>query len=144
VVRGGDIRMTTFEAQARAQVAEISALGIKVEDFLQSAGVDARARYHVAMLLEELMSNLGSHGGAPEAPANVRIAVDPASVRVELRDHGAPFDPRSAPQPDLSTRIEERQIGGLGLLLLRKFARDIAYERSGAQNRTQFSVPRAP
>jgi len=135
--------MTTFEAQARAQPAEISALGIKVEDFLQSAGVDARARYHVAMLLEELMSNLGTHGGAPDAPATVRIAVEPTTVRVELCDHGAPFDPRTAPEPNLSTSVEDRQVGGLGLLLLRKFANDIGYERDGGQNCTRFSVPRA-
>ena len=135
--------MTIFEAQARAQPQEISALGVRVEDFLQSAGVDARARYHAAMLLEELLSNLGTHGGAPDAPARVCIVVEAAHVRVELRDQGAAFDPRSAPEPDLSTSIEDRQIGGLGLLFLRKFAVDIGYERDGAQNCTRFSVPRA-
>lgn len=134
--------MTIFDAQARVQPQEISALGVRVEDFLQSAGVDARARYHVAMLLEELLSNLGTHGGAPDTPASVRVAVEPAHVRVELRDYGAAFDPRSAPEPDLSTSIEDRQIGGLGLVLLRKFASEIGYERSGAQNCTRFSVPR--
>jgi len=135
--------MTIFEAQARAQPQEISTLGVRVEDFLQSAGVDGRARYHVAMLLEELLANLGTHGGAPDAPASVRITVEPAHVRVELRDQGAAFDPRSAPEPDLTTSIEDRQIGGLGLLFLRKFASDIAYERVGAQNCTRFSVQRA-
>ena len=134
--------MTTFEAQAKAQPQDISALGVQVERFLESAGVDARARYHVAMLLEELMSNLGNHGGAPDELARVRIAVEPAAVRVELRDNGVAFDPRSAPEPDLSTRIEDRQVGGLGLLLLRKFASDIGYERDGAQNCTRFSVSR--
>ncbi len=135
--------MTSFDAQARAQPQEISALGIRVEDFLQSVGVDARARYHVAMLLEELMGNLGTHGGAANEIACVRITVDPDAVQVELRDHGVPFDPRSAPEPDLSGSIEDRPVGGLGLVLLRKFARDIAYERDGAQNCTRFTVRRA-
>ena|SRR5581483_5286291 len=134
--------MTIFEAQARAQPEEISALGVRVEDFLAAAGVDGRARYHVAMLLEELMSNLGTHGGAPDAPARVRITVRPADVEVELRDQGAPFDPRTAPEPDLSTSLEDRQVGGLGLLLLRKFASDIGYERDGTENCTRFSVRR--
>ncbi|HMK78428.1 MAG TPA: ATP-binding protein [Xanthobacteraceae bacterium] len=135
--------MTTFEAQAKAQPEAISTLTARVENFLQQQGVDARATYHVAMLIEELMSNLAIHGSVPDELAIVRLAVDPADVRVELLDRGPPFDPRCAPEPDLTTSVEERQVGGLGLFLMRKFASDISYARSGAQNCTRFSVRRS-
>jgi anti-sigma regulatory factor (Ser/Thr protein kinase) len=135
--------MTRFEAQATARPQAIAALTAQVEDFLQQQGVDARAKYHVALLIEELMTNLSFHGGVPDAPATVRLAVDPGDVQVEVRDRGAPFDPRTAAEPDLTTSIEERQVGGLGLFLLRKFASDIGYTRDGAQNCTRFSVRRS-
>ena len=134
--------MTSFQAQSTAQPQAISALTARVEDFLQSAGVDARATYHVALLIEELMTNLGTHGGVPGEQATILVTVHPNDVRVELRDRGPPFDPRSVPEPDLTSSIKDRQLGGLGLYLLRKLATEIEYMRRGEHNDTRFTVRR--
>jgi len=95
------------------------------------------------MILEELLTNLATHGGSADEPAGVRISVEPARVQVEVKDSGPPFDPRSAPDPDLSASVEDRKIGGLGLFLLRKIASDLYYRRDGVHNYTAFSVSRS-
>jgi anti-sigma regulatory factor (Ser/Thr protein kinase) len=134
--------MTIFEAKVLPRAQEISELTERVGEFLEGAGVDARATHHVAMILDELLTNLGTHGGAINEPATVRISLESNRVIVEVTDSGRPFDPRAAPEPDLTTSIEDRKIGGLGLFLMRKIAADLYYTRDGGHNRTSFAVTR--
>jgi anti-sigma regulatory factor (Ser/Thr protein kinase) len=134
--------MMRFEAQVRARPPEVTQFIDRLAGFFDRAGVDQRAAHHVAMILDELLTNLGTHGGVTETPAAVAVAVEPACVRVEFRDSGPPFDPRSAPDPDVTAPIEERDIGGLELFLMRKIASDLYYQRDDGQNCITFAVPR--
>lgn len=134
--------MSSFEAQVRARPEEISALTERAGDFLAAGGVDVRASHHVAMILEEILTNLGTHGGVPDEPAMVRISIESDRILAEIIDTGPPFDPRSTPDPDLSGSIEERNVGGLGLFLVRKLASDVGYVRSAGRNQTSFTVGR--
>ena len=135
--------MTSFEAKVRPQPPEISDLTRRCGAFLEQAGVDARTTHHVAMFLEELLTNLATHGGSADEPAGIRISVDPGRVQVEVKDSGPPFDPLSAPDPDLTASVEDREIGGLGLFLMRQIASDLYYRRDGVHNYTGFSVRRS-
>jgi anti-sigma regulatory factor (Ser/Thr protein kinase) len=131
-----------FETSIKVEVATISALTEQLMEFLHQAGVDARAAHHVALAAEELLTNLATHGGAPGAPATLRLAVAPDTVTTEIIDNGHPFDPRTAPAPDLSAGIMEREIGGIGLYLIRKLARSIDYARRDGANFTTFVIAR--
>jgi serine/threonine-protein kinase RsbW len=133
----------SFERQVLAQPAAISALTEEVMDHLAGAGVDPRASHHVALALDELLTNLGSHGNSADKPATVRVAVEPDMVKAEVLDSGPAFDLRTAPDPDLSQSIEDRQVGGLGLFLIRQFASEIGYDRRDGINRTTFAVKRS-
>lgn len=134
---------TKFEAEVLARAPDIAALAERVGSFLDNAGVDVRATHHVAMIVDELLTNLGTHGGVVEEPAAIRILIEPDRVKVEVNDSGSPFDPRSAPDPNLSTSVEDREIGGLGLFLMRKIATDLYYARDGGHNLTSFAVLRS-
>ena len=73
-----------FEADVVPQAAAISELTEKVMEYLVAAGVDARATHHVGLALDELLVNLGSHGGGAERPRprafrRRRIAESPLS-----------------------------------------------------------------
>jgi anti-sigma regulatory factor (Ser/Thr protein kinase) len=133
----------SFERQILAQPAAISALTEEVMDHLAGAGVDPRAAHHVALALDELLTNLGSHGNSADKPATVRVLVEPGMVKAEVLDSGPAFDIRTAPDPDLSQSIEDRQVGGLGLFLIRQFASEIGYDRRDGINRTTFAIKRS-
>ena len=126
----------------RARPREISDLADRAGDFLAKAGVDARATHHVAMILSELLTNLGTHGGLSDDPATVRISIEPRQVLAEIIDAGPAFDPRSAPAPDFSGSAEDIQVGGLGLFLMRKLASAVDYGRDAGRNRTSFAIER--
>lgn len=135
--------MSVFEAELYPHADEISALSEKASNVMAEAGVDLRAAHHVAMILEELLTNLGTHGGVAEETAKVRILIEPGRVLAEVEDKGPEFDPRKAPGPDTSAPLEERRIGGLGLFLARELTENLDYVRRGKTNHTKFAVKRA-
>ena len=133
-----------FEAQVLPQPEAISALTERVMDYLTASGVDTRAAHHVGLAFDELLTNLGSHGGSPDKPATVRVVIEPERLLAEIRDHGPAFDIRKAAEPVLSQTIQDREIGGLGLFLIRQFAVEIGYERRDGVNCTSFTILRKP
>lgn len=134
--------MTTFQAEVAITPNDISRLGEQAQDFLLAAGVDQRAAYHVALVLDEVLTNVLLHGGAPRETATIRLDVDDQEVRADVRDPGLPFDPRTASMPERSGDITQREIGGLGLHIVRNVASELAYTREGTCNRTRFAVRR--
>lgn len=136
--------MSELAAEIAADPAAISDFTSRTMEFLEGAGVDARAVHHVALVLEELLTNIATHGGAPAEPTRVRIRVEPQRVAGEVVDAGTPFDPRGAPEPDVGAALEDRPIGGLGLFLVTELTSELDYACRDGRNHTAFSVGRKP
>ena len=131
-----------FETTALATEEGISELTDRVLSFLEQHGVEARATHHTALVLNEVLTNLGTHGNWREHPARVAIAVEPDKVTGEIFDRGPPFDPRLAPAPALDLSADDRPIGGLGLYLVRKLSCTLEYRRRNDENCTSFAIRR--
>jgi anti-sigma regulatory factor (Ser/Thr protein kinase) len=134
--------MTRFDTELLVEPSAIALLTLRASEFLRNAGVDEHATHHVALVLEEMLSNVGTHGRSSGMPATVHIAVESDRVRGEIVDSGHFFDPRAAPDPDLGTDVADRPIGGLGLFLIRRLASELDYARREGRNFTVFSIPR--
>lgn len=135
--------MAPFETDVLATPEAIAALTEQVLAFLAEQQVDARATHHVALVVEELVTNLGSHGNCRDKPARIRLTVEPTQVTGEIRDTGPSFDPRLAPDPDVEASIEDRPIGGVGLYLVRQFCSALEYSHGNGENLTSFAIARA-
>jgi anti-sigma regulatory factor (Ser/Thr protein kinase) len=108
-----------------------------VDQFCQTQGMDTEATFDLILVLEELFTNAVRHGGCEgmKSAVHVRLRLlEDRGVAVEYRDRGAPFDPTSAPEPDLKAPLSERQHGGLGIHLVRQTMRDLEYRRTGEWN----------
>jgi anti-sigma regulatory factor (Ser/Thr protein kinase) len=134
--------MTPFEAQLEGDPQAVSALTERATDFLHAAGVDQRTVHHITLVLDEILTNLISHGQSANAAAMVRIAVESDRVKGEIIDAGPFFDPRSTPDPATEITATERPIGGLGLMLVRRLTTDLDYVRRGDRNHMTFSIIR--
>ncbi len=133
--------MSQFEADTLPTPEGISELTGKVTVFLEQQKVDARAIHHVALVLEELLSNLVIHGQY-RLPAKTSVTVEPAHVRVQIADRGVPFDPRFAPAPAFDTTPDDRVVGGLGLHLVRKLSSALEYATKDGENCTTITITR--
>ena len=58
----------------------------------------------------------------------------PAQVIISFSDHGVPYNPLAKDDPDVTLSAEERQIGGLGIFLVKKTMDDISYEYRDGKN----------
>jgi anti-sigma regulatory factor (Ser/Thr protein kinase) len=120
----------------------ISDLTVRVMAFLQQQGVEVRATHHTALVLNEVLTNLGTHGNCADRPARISVTVGPDKVSGEIVDSGPEFDPRRAPAPLLDAAAADRPVGGLGLYLVRQLSCALEYVRRNDENCTSFAISR--
>ena len=116
----------------------------QVLDWLERYAPSPKLVFSVELILEETLMNVIWHAHKDRAEHLIRLemAVDAADVVMRFEDDGVPFDPLQAPAPVAPASIDDAVPGGLGLLLVRKCARDVAYERLDGINRLTVRVPR--
>ena len=96
------------------------------------------------LLIEEIFMNVCCHAYPDGRQGVVTLTYSvpaPGELSVEVADQGAEFNPLTAPPPDLTLNLESRPIGGLGIFLVKKFARSITYRRDRDWNRLTFGIP---
>ncbi|MCS5699816.1 ATP-binding protein [Cyanobium sp. FGCU-52] len=92
------------------------------------------------LCLNEVLANLVDHAGPGALDTPVELLLDPGDpsggspVCLQVRDGGAPFDPTAAPSPTAPTVLAETGIGGLGLVMVRRFCDDMRYRRINDRN----------
>lgn len=98
----------------------------KISEFIASsaraAGLDDRAVWEVQLAVDEAATNIILHAYGEhnrEGPLTILTHLNNDEFVVSLKDRGVPFDPNSVPDPDLTSPIEERSAGGLGIFLMR-------------------------
>ncbi len=134
--------LAAFSTPVPASAAGLAAVSARLHAWLLAAGAAAAAIQRVELVLEEVVMNVIMHGTRADGrPAEISLAADLSddACRLALTDNAAPFDPVSAPVRGKATSVEDSP-GGLGLLLLRRYGRDLHYERQGGCNRLTVSV----
>jgi serine/threonine-protein kinase RsbW len=107
-----------------------------VDDCAHGCVASDRRKLEIRLAVEEALMNIISHA-YPEGPGDVEVSCgtdDGGRMIVEISDAGIPFDPHSRTNPDVSSDIDDRQIGGLGILLIRKYVDDVRYRRDADKN----------
>ena len=88
----------------------------------------------IGIAVDEIFSNIANYAYRHEAgSAAVRIAVGD-DVTIEFEDAGAPYDPLEKEDPDISLSAEEREIGGLGLFMVKNLMDSVEYRLEGNKN----------
>ena len=99
----------------------------------KDAGMDDAEVYVVKLAVDEACTNIIEHAYGVENEGEIECTCDAEDDRltVILRDHGKPFDPSSVTEPDLSSGLEKRPLGGLGVYLMRQLMDEVRYESFG-------------
>jgi anti-sigma regulatory factor (Ser/Thr protein kinase) len=90
----------------------------------------------IRLVVEEIFSNIVSHGyhGA-DGKIRVRAFVDHGNrLCIQFRDWGSPFNPLERDPPNLEQDFADREIGGLGIHLVKQLAHNIHYAREDDSN----------
>jgi anti-sigma regulatory factor (Ser/Thr protein kinase) len=103
----------------------------------------AEQSYLMRLVIEEIATNIVKYGYTDANRDVIQLACscDEGTLRISIRDRGAPFDPRAQPDPDLSDADpSSREIGGLGLYFVREFADDLAYHHDDSSGWNELTV----
>ena len=108
-----------------------------VDGQLETMDCSMKAQMQIDVAVEEIYVNIANYAYAPETgKAYISVQPDPdnASVTIEFRDNGIPFDPLAKADPDVTLSAEERNIGGLGIYMVKKSMDALEYSRKDGQN----------
>ena len=113
-----------------------------VGEFAGAAGLTSSPQNKLALIVEELVTNIVNHGElGPEGFVELELVTGNMGIEVDVLDSGTAFDPISdAPEDDRHKPVEERRIGGLGWPLIREMSTDLVYERMDNTNRLRFRL----
>ena len=133
--------METVERTFVANLDTIPAMIEFVSSTAETFGVHPKRVMHLELAVEEATANICSYAyEIPPGEVTIKISREPELFRIELIDSGVPFDPMAMETPDLKAELESRQVGGLGVFLIRRMLDDVHYSRSGAQNILSLAV----
>jgi len=96
-----------------------------------------KAQMQIDIAIDELFGNIAHYAYHPEiGPATVRVEVvqKPLSVVVTFIDQGVSYDPLAREDPNIALCADEREIGGLGIYMVKKSMDEISYEYKNGQN----------
>lgn len=108
-----------------------------VNEQLESLDCPIKAQMQIDIAIDELFGNIAHYAYDPETgPATIRVEVqeEPLSVVITFIDNGEPYDPLAREDPDTSLSAEERQIGGLGIYMVKKSMDEITYAYQNGHN----------
>jgi serine/threonine-protein kinase RsbW len=100
-----------------------------VAQMAESYGLESSAVYSVQLAVDEGFTNIIEHAYGGECQENILCACQTTAdgLVITLRDCGHPFNPDSVPEPDLHAKLEDRQLGGLGLYFIRQLMDEVSF-----------------
>jgi anti-sigma regulatory factor (Ser/Thr protein kinase) len=109
--------------------------------WLSRWNIDEETGNRAHLVFDEIVTNIIRYAFDDRGEHRIEISfrLDGDSLTLSFDDDGRPFDPRSAPEPVKAGSLAKAEIGGRGLLLVRKAAKRLDYQRS-ASGRNRLSV----
>lgn len=118
------------------ELAEIDTVNNALADFAQQNGIEDSVVQKIKVAFDELLNNTISYGYKDEHEHVIEVGVDllEGRLRVTIADDATPFNPLSEETPNTELGIDEREIGGLGIHLVRKMMDEVTYKRGIDKN----------
>ncbi len=125
------------ELNLTATVENIETVTDFVNEQLEALDCPMKTQMQIDIAIDELFGNIAHYAYNPEiGQATVRVEVieKPLAVIITFIDNGFPYNPLAKDDPDTTLSAEEREIGGLGIYMVKKFMDEITYEHKDGQN----------
>lgn len=125
------------ERSFAAEDGELSNFLTFAEKELEKVGCPIKSVMSITVALEEVFVNV-AHYAYPDRSGSVNFSIDYDSesrqMIFQISDSGIPFDPLAKPDPDITLSAEERQVGGLGIFMMKMTMDDVKYAYTDGQN----------
>ena len=125
------------ELTIAATVENIEAVTDFVNEQLDEMDCPMKVQMKIDIAIDEIFGNIAHYAyGSDTGDATVRVEIteEPQAVVITFIDRGVPYDPLAKDDPDMTLSIEDREIGGLGIYMVKKSMDEVSYEYRDGQN----------
>lgn len=125
------------EMTVEATPENIQVITAFVDEQLEQYDCPMKAQAQIDIAIDELFGNIVRYAYHPEigsATVQVEVTKEPLAVVITFIDQGKPYDPLAKEDPNVTLSAEEREIGGLGIYIVKKSMSDITYEYKEGRN----------
>ena len=119
----------------KADCIELGNITAFIDGILESHECPPKVQMQIDLCVEEVFVNIANYA-YPDGEGNVDIAINTLEQEVSIifTDCGIPYDPLQKTDPDVTLSAEERDVGGLGIFLVKKNMDSVAYYRVDGKN----------
>ena len=128
---------TTDQLEIEAVTENLPVVQDFIDRHMEEVGCPPKAKIQIGVAVEEIFVNIASYAYAPDkgrATVRVEVCRDPITVTITFVDHGVPYDPLAKEDPDVTLPAQERDVGGLGIFMVKKSMDEIHYEYKDGRN----------
>lgn len=125
------------EMSLPAEIGQLEAVTTFVDRCLEEIGCSTRAQMQLDVAVDELFSNIAYYAypsGSGTVTVRVEAGEEPPCAVLTFIDSGIPYDPLSRTDPDTTLSAEDRQIGGLGIYMVKKSMDGVFYAYEDGKN----------
>ena len=130
----GELNME--EIILKSNMEDLDLLLLKIEELLEDKGVPMKSKLQLELVIEELFVNICNYAYEQEGEIKIQYGLleNPLRITMNIIDNGMEFNPLNKEAPDLTLDADQREIGGLGLTIVRKNVDEIDYSYENNQN----------
>ena len=120
----------------RNEVGELEKVAVFVEEIGEELGLDMELQMNLNLVLEEMVSNVIFYAYPKKTDASIELTAesDGKELTFVLSDQGLEFDPTMKEDVDLDVNPADRDIGGLGIFIVKNIMNQVTYQRLEGRN----------
>lgn len=129
------VRMKKDSLTLNAELVSLETVTDFVNRFMESCGYGAKFQMQVDIVVEEIYANICNYAYPDGAgDVTVDIAAEPERLTLAFTDSGFEYNPLEKEDPDITLSAEEREIGGLGVFMVKQIMDEVTYRRLDGKN----------
>ena len=129
-------REKTWAIEISNRISELQKLSGIVDEFNEYHELQVKVSGALNLALDDMLSNTIRYGYEDQEEHKIRVHMSlvDAELIVEVTDDARPFNPLTVEEPETKSSLEERQIGGLGIHLVRNLMDSMEYSSQQGEN----------
>ena len=125
------------EFKVNAKVEELDNVNDFIDEKLSGLDVDLKIKTQIAIAVEEIFVNISNYSyekSDGDVIIDVEVNEETLDLEISFIDEGIKFDPLNAENPDTTLTADERNIGGLGIFMVKKLVDEVSYRYQDNKN----------
>lgn len=131
-----------YTLKVKSSVENLKHIGDFIENLLKAEGLNKDIIDEILIAADEAATNIIMHSykNNPENEIKVKLVIEKDKIILSLFDKGEKFDPSKVKEPDLIKDLNKREMGGLGIFLMKKFMDEVTYYFKNSDSRNENEV----